>query len=324
MADERPKNKTKNLPLNLIRESEVALRKVNTKSEKYENLVESVRRNGVLNPIVVREVRGENGITYGLVDGLHRFTAAKHAGLEEIPANIVSLGDAEVMEAQVIGNVQRVETKPVEYAQQLRRIFMQNPTMTINDMATRLSKSPAWVSQRLKLVDLPDNVKPLVDDGKITLANAYALVELAKQVPDEVDNYLTDAQTMPPGDFSHKVNGRVKQAREARRAGRDPNASKEFRAEPWPQKSTDLKDEYNNFKAGPKVLEATGAKTAEDGWKAALAWANRMDPISVEENRRKFEAEKAAAEEAKAKRKAERDEKAKKAAEVEAAAAATA
>lgn len=299
--------KLKKIPLDLIRESKVALREVDRESEQYEGLVSSIRDKGVMNPIVVREQKDEDGKTvYGLVDGKHRYTAAQDAGLSEIPAQVMTFSDAEVLEAQVIGNVHRVETKPVEYSKQLQRMFGANPMMTMGDMAAKLSKSPAWISQRLSLNHLPKHVGEMVDDQKITLTNAYALVELSKLAPDEVDSFLDRAQTLPPSEFAAQVQQRTKAIKDARRAGRDPNKANEFEPVPLPQSKAKLLEEYKNPSIAQRVLERVGAQTPLDGWKAAMAWTVKMDPESIDEGRRKFEAEKAAQAEAKEKRRAER------------------
>lgn len=94
------------IPLRQIRENPVALRAVNRTSDGYVELVDSIKRNGVYNGILVREVKDPDSgeVLYGLIDGLHRFSAAQDAGLTEIPAQVRSMADAEVLEAQVIAN----------------------------------------------------------------------------------------------------------------------------------------------------------------------------------------------------------------------------
>jgi ParB/RepB/Spo0J family partition protein len=302
-----PTGKLKKIPIGDIRESNIVLREVDRKSEKYVGLVNSIRDRGILNPIVVREVRDENGkLFYGLVDGKHRYSGAQDAGLTEVPANVINMTDADVMEAQVIGNIHRVDTKPVEYSKRLKEIFYANPMMTLSDMATRLAKSPEWVRQRLALTNLPEHVGNLVDEGKITLSNAYSLVDIAKLAPDEINGFLDRAQTLPPTEFAPQVGQRVKSIREARRAGKDPNKVDEYEPVPLVQKPATIRDEFKNPQFAEPVLAAMGATTALDGWKAAIAWTVRMDPLSIEEGRRKYEAEKAAQKEAREKRQAEK------------------
>jgi ParB/RepB/Spo0J family partition protein len=301
------KFKLKTIEIAKIRENPVALRSVNKQDEQYLGLVDSIRSRGVLNPILVREVKdAETGEVYfGLVDGLQRFTASQDAGRTEIPAQVIALTDAEVLEAQIITNVHRVETKPVEYSKQLMRILAGNPTMTLAELAGKLNKSPAWIGDRLALVKLSDTIQPLVDDGKINLSNAYAL---AKLPPDEQANFVDRAMTMPPQEFVPTVNVRVKEIRDAKRQGRDASPS-EFQPVPHLQKLAEIKGEYENPTVGPVLVAESGAKTAEEGFRLGVAWALHMDPRSVEAQKQKDAERRAAAEAEKAKRKAERDAK---------------
>ncbi len=157
-----------------IRENPVALRQVNRNTEAYIELVDSIRREGVLNPIVVRPMRDPQtgNEFYGLIDGLHRFTATCDAGLDTIPAHIKSMEDAQVLVAQIIGNIHRIETRPVEYSKQLQKILIQDPLLTAASLADQLGKSTTWIADRLGLLKLDEKIGKLVDEGKINLSNA--------------------------------------------------------------------------------------------------------------------------------------------------------
>lgn len=97
----------KSIPLNNIKENPNALRTVDRTTEEYLGLVDSIRKNGILNAVLVREMQNpvDQSVFYGLIDGLHRFTAAKDAGLTEIPAQVKSMEDAAVLEAQILANI---------------------------------------------------------------------------------------------------------------------------------------------------------------------------------------------------------------------------
>lgn len=303
------KGKLKHIPLDLIREHHEMLRKVDKKSEKYHAMVNSVKNDGVINPIAVRELRDpENGQTYyGIIEGLHRVNASRDAGLTEIPAHIKSMSEGKVLETQIIGNIHRIETKPGEYSKQLLLILSQNPTMTVADMANRLSKSEAWVRQRLALTNLPDHVLKLLDDGKIVLSNAKTLADLHKHAPNEVNEFLDRAQTLPTSEFTTAVTHRIKAIRDAKRTGDSPKRQNEFVAVPFLQKQAAIKDEFANPKVRDRVLQAMNATTPETAWAAAIAWVVNMDPLSQQVGKERFEAEKKANEEAKEKRKKERE-----------------
>jgi ParB/RepB/Spo0J family partition protein len=312
-----PKSTLKNIKLSDIRENPVALRSVDRKNPDYQQLVDSVRTHGVLESILVRELKdAETGETYyGLINGLQRFSASQDAGKETVPAKVVSLSDAEVLEAQIITNVHRVETKPVEYSKQLIRILSGNPTMTISNLAAKLAKSPSWVSERLGLVKLEESVAKLVDDNKINLSNAYAL---AKLPPEEQANFIDRAMTLTPQEFVPTVNNRVKEIREAKRQGRD-TTKLEFTPVAHAQKLSALKAELESPSVGPALVERVGVTTAEEGFALGVAWSLHMDPLSIEQAKADDEARKAKEADAKAKRKQEaQDRRAKAAAEAQA------
>ena len=305
------------IALSEIRESKVALRDVDRTSEAYIGLVDSIKAQGVLNAILVRESTDEEGAkVYALIDGLHRFYAAKDAGLTEIPAQVVSLEDAEVLEAQIMANIHKVETKPVQYSKQLMRILSGNPSMVVAELATKLAKSSAWVSERLGLLRLDEAIAKLVDENKINLSNAYVLARLPKE---EQADYIDRAMTDNPQVFIPTVNTRLKEIRDAKRAGKDA-APAEFTPVAHLQKLSSIKEEKDAPKVRDVVLRDLGAKNAADGWNAALSWILHLDPKSIEAAKVKDEQRKKDLAEAKSRRKVERDEKKAKEASEKAAA----
>lgn len=306
------KGKLKFIPLNKIKPPKDALRKVDHKRTEYLELVGSVRDKGILNPILVREVGDDAETPYSIVEGYHRYSAARDAGLTEIPAQIQTMSEAEVWEAQIIGNLHKIETRPAEYAETLARIMRANPTLTKKQLSAKLSKSTTWIDNQLKLTKLPEAAQKLINDGQIVVSNGYALANLAGLADDEIANFMNSAQTTPPNEFSSRVDARVRQIRSERRTGRVPSKETGFEPVPIRQKEAALKDEMNNPTIGFKLLDMMGCKTPIDGWNAAIKWVLHMDPISVEEGRKKYEADKAAEAEAKEKRKQERDEAARK------------
>lgn len=289
-----------------IRENPVALRAVNRESEEYIGLRDSIKDVGILNAINVRErtetVDGQETTYYEIIDGLHRYTAATDVGLPKILVQVVSLNEAQTLEAQIMANVHKVETRPVEYTKQLQRIFAANPTLTMSEMAAKLAKSPGWISQRLNLLKLETTLQRAVDDGKITVSNA---VQLAKLPPDEQVNYADQATTMGAEEFVPLVQSRVKELREAAKQGRAAK-SDEFVAVPRLQKMTTLRAELDNPVIGPGLCKKYGVKIGSDGFALGVAWVLNLDPTSVEVRKAEAEAKKVAVEDAKAKRKADR------------------
>ena len=270
------------IPLSKIRENPSALRAVNRTGESYLELVESIRKEGVLNPILVREVRDpdSNEMVYGLVDGLHRFSGAQDAGLETIPAKIVAMDDAKVLIAQIMTNVHKVETRPAEYSAQLNRILAWEPLLTLSELAARLGKSPTWVTETLRLVKLDDSIQELVNTGEINLSNAYAL---AKLPPEEQANFLDRAMTQSPQEFVPAVSARVKELRDAKRQGREAKPA-EFQPVAHVRKIAELRELATDKTAAVKVANMLKVSDV-DSFILGLQFAVHLDPISVEQQR---------------------------------------
>jgi ParB/RepB/Spo0J family partition protein len=298
-----------------IIESPVALRGVDTQSEKFLQLVESIRLYGILDSVSVREVRDKDGnIRYGLVNGLQRFTAAKMLDLEYIPVNITGLEAANVLEAQIIANACRIETKPAQYSEQIMRILMGNPTLTLRELANKLCQSKEWLEQRLSLVKLDKNIQELVDEGKIKLTNAYAL---AKLPPEEQVNFADRAMTEAPKEFVYAATERAKEIAQAKRQGKVP-AEAGFKPVTTLKSVNVLKEALTDSKLVTKVCENEGAKTVTDGFITGIKWALKIDAEGLAEQKRKYDEREAKRDAEKAKRKAEREAK-KAEAEAEAA-----
>lgn len=265
-----------NVKVALIRESEVALRSVNRQAESYLQLVESIRKVGVLNSITVRP--DVDGLHYILVDGLQRLTATRDAGLEEIPANVIdTTDDVALLQAQIIANIHKIETRPVEYSKQLLRILAANPLMTCRELASSVAQSEGWVNQRLGLLKLDSKIGELVDAGSVNLSNAYAL---AKLPVEEQASFVDRAMTDTPQTFIPTVHARVKQIRDAKSQGKDA-APAEFHPVAYMRKLTELKAEFESPNVTGVIVASEGASTAEEGFRAALAWVLNMDKLSV-------------------------------------------
>lgn len=314
MADGKSKTPagTGKVPVHLIREGDVALRDVNRQDENYLHLVESIREKGVLNSITVREVKKDGETYYGLIDGRQRLNAAKDAGLKEIPANIVSMNDGDVLEAQIVANLQKIETKPVEYSRQLVRIVAANPLMTKRELAKRISCDVGWLNKRLSLLNLGDKIGELVDEGKIGLANAYALAKLPEdEQADYVDRAMSDSHEI----FIPLVHKRGQEIKAAKREGRKVE-EKTFEPHPFLRNVKELKTELDTAKNIQAIIQMEKATTPEEGGIAVLKWVLHMDSESVKAQFAKEEQRKKAIEARKEKAKAEREaRKAKEAAE---------
>ena len=282
-----------------IRENPVALRAVNRDDERYHGLVESIRTIGFMGAITAREQMDESSgtIYYELVDGLHRFSAAKDAGIEFINLDVVDLNDDQVLEAQIMANIHKIETRPVEYSKQMLRILSRNPLMSESELAQKLGKSSQWIKERLGLTKIDnEDIAHLVNEGKIGLANAYAL---AKLPPEEMVNFVDQAMTLPPDEFVPVANGRAKEIREAKRKGQDAGAAT-FEPVAFMQKMKDIKDEMSSAEISGILCD--GLSSPAEGFAMAVKWALHLDPKSIEVQVAKDEGRKAEREAAKQKK----------------------
>jgi hypothetical protein len=217
----------------------------------------------------------------------------------------VDLDKVQVLEAQIMTNICKIETKAVEYTKQLQRILTMNPTMTISEMASRLAKSPSWVSQRLNLLKLEKSVQDLVDDGKITVANAVAMSKLPHE---EQVNYVDQAMQQGTDEFAPTVQARAKELKAAAREGRKAEAAS-FQPVARVRKLGELKSEFTKPEVGPELCRHAGATTVEEGFALGVAYAINLDPVSVATQTAVWNEKRERLEEAKKKRAAERAQK---------------
>lgn len=171
---------------------ELTLRDVDTTTNYFKNLVDSIRTprtdatgavvvdHGLLNPIVVRPVAGRPG-SYAIVEGLHRLTAWVEAfgKSKPIPAAIQNLSDEQTVIAQLQGNFFKKDTDRVQYAKQACQLLSWHPEWTMADLANSLNADEPWVRTQLSLTKLPDNIQKKVSDGEIPLNVAYGLARFA-------------------------------------------------------------------------------------------------------------------------------------------------
>jgi ParB family transcriptional regulator, chromosome partitioning protein len=134
-------------------------------------LAESIREVGVLQPVLVRE-RGDG---YELIAGERRWRAARRVGLQTIPAIIRHADDAAVLQQSIVENVQREELNPLEEAAAYQQLI-EDFDLTHDDVAGRVGKSRATVTNMLRLLQLPPAIQRYVKDGALRMGHARALL----------------------------------------------------------------------------------------------------------------------------------------------------
>ncbi len=166
------------IPLAKIRESKTNPRRFFDEA-KLAELADNIRQHGVLQPILLRPLpEGEAG-TYELVAEARRYRASKLAKRESIPATVRELTDAQALELQVIENVQRVDVHPLDEAQGYAALIQLEPdTYTVEAIAARVERSPAYVNGRLRLIQLIPEAKQAFYEDKLTVAHAFEIARL--------------------------------------------------------------------------------------------------------------------------------------------------
>lgn len=147
-------------------------------------LADSIREHGVIQPIVVREVGVLDG-NYEIIAGERRWRAAKMAGLDEIPAVIMTGDELKVAEVALIENVQRKDLNPIEEAMAYKALI-ERFGLKQEEVAKQAGKSRSAVANMLRLLELPDEVLSLVQDEKLSMGHARAilgLIDEEKMVP---------------------------------------------------------------------------------------------------------------------------------------------
>ena len=153
-----------------------------------QELADSIREHGVLQPILVREKPGVAGV-FQIIGGERRWRAAQLVPLHEVPVVIRELGDREAMAAGLVENLQRQDLNALEEAEGYRRL-LEEFGLTQDKLGQAVGKSRSHVANTLRLLALPDRVRELLRDGALTAGHARALltatdpVGLALQVVD--------------------------------------------------------------------------------------------------------------------------------------------
>ena len=169
-AQQAPADAVRMLPIHLIDPNLEQPRRRFDEAALNE-LAASIRAVGVLQPIIV----SPNGERYTIIAGERRYRASRLAEMEEIPAIVRDWDNQKRLEAALIENLQRDDLNPLEEAMGVRRL-MDEAGLTQEKVAERLGKSRPAVANLLRLLNLPDSVKQLLVDGKLSAGHARALV----------------------------------------------------------------------------------------------------------------------------------------------------
>ena len=190
-GDEKPKDKTKEIKqLNTVSISDLSRNPYQPRQlfseEKLEELANSIKKNGIIQPIAVRQSKSQSG-KYEIVAGERRWLAAQRAGLHEIPVTVLDLTDVESLEVAIVENIQRDDLNPVEEARGYKRLN-EEFKYDHESISKLMSKSRSHISNTLRLLTLPGDVIAMLEEGSLTSGQARPLIGLpnASSIAEEI------------------------------------------------------------------------------------------------------------------------------------------
>jgi ParB family transcriptional regulator, chromosome partitioning protein len=176
------------LPIELLKPNPRNPRRVFADAE-IDELAASIRQRGIIQPILVRTIRGASD-AYEIIAGERRWRAAQRAGMHDVPVVLLEVGDREALELAIIENVQRTDLNPLEEAMGYQAL-MEEFGHSQDELAKTVGKSRPHIANTLRLLNLPDLVKAYLSENKISAGHARALLgqpdpeALARQVLDK-------------------------------------------------------------------------------------------------------------------------------------------
>ena len=190
-GDEKPKEKTQDSS----QSSSVSISDLsrnpyqprqNFSEEKLEELSNSIRKNGIIQPIAVRPSKSDPG-RFEIVAGERRWLAAQKAGLHEIPVRVLDLSDVESLEVAIVENIQRDDLNPIEEARGYKRLN-EEFDYDHESISKLMSKSRSHISNTLRLLTLPSDVIAMLEEGTLTSGQARPLIGIsnASSIAEEI------------------------------------------------------------------------------------------------------------------------------------------
>jgi ParB family chromosome partitioning protein len=164
--------------------------------QELQELSDSIKKQGVLVPIILRTVKNKPYL-YEIVAGERRYRAAKQAGLSEIPALVKTLSDSNAMEIALIENIQRENLNPIEEAEGYKNL-MEKCHYELGDVSKLIGKSESYIRNLMRINSLPESVKQLIKEGKISASHArtIAVSDNPEQLAhDIINDKLSVAET---------------------------------------------------------------------------------------------------------------------------------
>ena len=205
------------LPINLIHRGRHQPRRIVDESA-LEELAQSVQARGIVQPIVVRPLGAGR---FEVVAGERRWRAARMAGLDEVPAVVRECSDQEAAAVALIENIQREDLNPIEEAQGYRSLADEFG-LTHQELADAVGRSRSAVSNALRLLDLEEDVRALVEQGDLDMGHARALLALSGAAQSEAAAEVV-RRGLSARETEKLVRSKVRGETPAERRARDPD-----------------------------------------------------------------------------------------------------
>lgn len=300
------------MDLSEIKVSPAALRQCDTNNEDYISLRDSIAVSGVQQTLLVREKTdtledGTSETYFQLVDGLQRYTACKELGIEAVDVKVGDLSDIEALQAQLITNVHRVNTKPIEYTKALIRLMGLDSSLTIPDVAASIAKSSEWLNQRFNMINkLDSRLLELVNSGQVSITNALQLAKLPKE---EQFDFAQQAQTETSVNFVKTVKDRVSEINKAAKEGRETQERK-FELTIKQRKLSEIKAANEDGSFASALVSSVQPVDLVAAVQLGIQWVLSIDPVTAATREGVYNETEALRDEKKAQAKVERDKKA--------------
>ncbi len=222
VAEPQPGEVLRKLPIDQLQPGKYQPRRDMDES-KLAELSESIKAQGIIQPILVRQVEGGN---YEIIAGERRWRASRLAGLDEVPVVVRELEDRTVIAMALIENIQREDLNPLEEAEALARLVSEF-SLTHAEAAQAVGRSRASVSNLLRLIDLPIGVRVLLETRRLEMGHARALLTLAPELATKLAEEAAE-QGWSVREVEHRAQqfaaGKVPGARKAKPAPSAPQA----------------------------------------------------------------------------------------------------
>ena len=190
-GDEKPKEKPQEInQTNTVSISDLSRNPYQPRQhfseEKLEELANSIRKNGIIQPIAVRESNTQSG-KYEIIAGERRWLAAQRAGLHKIPVTVLDLTDVESLEVAIVENIQRDDLNPIEEARGYKRLN-EEFKYDHESISKLMSKSRSHISNTLRLLTLPSDVIAMLEEGTLSSGQARPLIGIsnASSIAEEI------------------------------------------------------------------------------------------------------------------------------------------